>query len=211
MNITKEQLEAIFDARIDSIKRKLKSSGMIFNESGRGKTYSITIEDEKSIFIYTMMAHYGFDARTQWEQLHIFCQGYFQDERELALEFQKDTAEQLGVNVNTVGKWIANFEKAGVISTIAKAEQIEYVCVEKSAGVNCLDEKREVYAITKELYCEAWQAYFTAIRRGESISGAFAAMVGIADGRVYKLQAPATNGFYSQELFNVLALDINWN
>lgn len=202
---TRQELIDIFKTdRLDSIKGKIKRRGYTYTTSGRGDTFTLTITGLPPRFREFCIERLGFAPNTDFERLKIFLYYFFFDEefRQLPVGAMAWAIEkEMYITYQTFSRWIHKLIDKGIIcrSTI---EFNYYACNSNQMPIR----------ITKELYREAWKAYWGEREYGYCHS--MSNMMRVAGGKAHKFGVILDNGFAEDtiiELKEILIKEIGVN
>lgn len=182
----RQELIDIFKTdRLDSIKAKIQRRGYTYTTSGRGKDFTLTVTGLPPRFKTFCIERLGFAPNTDFDRLKIFLSYFFFDEefRQLPVGAMAWYLEnEMYITYQTFSRWINKLIDKGLIYR-SPFDFNYYAC----------NGNQKPIRITKELYCEAWKAYWEEREQGYEYS--MGNMMRVAGGKAHKFGVLYENAF----------------
>lgn len=187
-----ELIELFGTDRLDSIKAKLKRQGYKYTTTGRGDTFTLTIESCPPEFRNFCINELGFAPQTDFNRLKYFLYRFFRDP-----EFQQMPVSEMERVLNRENMYVSQATIANWIRKLIEADLVWRSFADFNYfAVNDLRRDKQFWFIDRETYVEAWKAYFAERDLGYTYSG----------GRLYEV-AKGTPHKIGKIIENAFALD----
>lgn len=194
---SREELIKLFNTdRLDAIKAKIKRQGYLFTESGRGKSYKLTIKElpKDRLFKRYCVENLGFNESIDERKLKAFIINILNNENFVRLQISemREELKEQGVNVSeaTISKYYQQLINAGIISP--QLYGYVYYVFDKETQHNRY--------ITKDEYQKLYNEYWDTVRQNKGFEQAEINIRKYYGTKPKKRLASIINGIYSQQL-----------